>query len=88
MKKLNKHQTLTIIVGIIRISTLLLITIILFLKPKRYEVIVLDSLGYVSDYWEDIRNVKILDSVVYMNDILITYKLKQGEELKINEYTY
>jgi len=86
MKKLNKHQTLTIIVGII--STLLLITIILFLKPKRYEVIVLDSLGYVSDYWEDIRNVKILDSVVYMNDILITYKLKQGEELKINEYTY
>lgn len=85
MKKVNKKLIWVIILSI---TLLALILSVIFSKPKKYEVVILDSLGYFSEYWEDISVVKVSDSIVSMNNGLITYKLKPGEKVELNDYTY
>ena len=70
------------------IFVVIFIAIILISRPKRHEIIVVDSLGYVIEYWEDIKNFEITDSTVSLLGGYIFYKLNPGERVEIHDYTY
>ena len=70
------------------IFVIIFIVAILISKPKRHEIVVTDSLGYVVEYWEDIKNFEVTDSTVSLLEGYIFYKLNPGERVEIHDYTY
>ena len=70
------------------IFTVMFIAVILILKPKSHEIVVVDSLGYVVEYWEDIKDFEVTDSTVSLLGGYIFYKLNPGERVEIHDYTY
>ena len=70
------------------IFVIIFIVAILISKPRQHEIVVTDSLGYVVEYWEDIKNFEVTDSTVSLLGGYIFYKLNPGEKVEIHDYTY
>ena len=72
--------------GVVIVFMLIFLVAIIPTK-KDYEIIVLDSNGYLSEYWGGIGEYKIKGDTISMERGRIEYTLKEGERIKVNDYS-
>lgn len=66
----------------------MLVFLIAIMSPqKEYEIVILDKNGYFTEYWDGIREYKIKGDTISMEHGRIEYVLKEGERVKVNDYS-
>lgn len=65
----------------------LFLTCIMQWGNRKYEVVIRDENGYFTEYWEGVGDIKVIDdTILSLEGGIITYTLKPGEKIEINDY--
>lgn len=84
MGEYNKRNKIIIIVS--SLGLILSLCLLFFLHHRQYEITVLDQYGYFTEFWSGVDEYEVKDSILYLNDGVIKYKMKPGETLIVNDY--
>ena len=66
----------------------LFLTCIIPWGNREYEVVIRDENGYFTEYWGGVKDIKVIDdTILSLEGGIITYTLKPGEKIEINDYS-